>query len=51
MKFVEIINGKKPQDMPIGIQEDTQLVINETAAKKLNISIPEDLLKSAKIVK
>lgn len=48
---VDVINGKKPADMPVTTLQDTQLVINETTASKLGISIPEDLAKRAKMVK
>lgn len=47
---IEIINGKKPQDMPITTLKDTELVINADSAKKLNINIPEDLMKKATII-
>ncbi|WP_315120746.1 ABC transporter substrate-binding protein [uncultured Clostridium sp.] len=47
---IEIINGKKPQDMPITTLKDTQLVINMDSAKKLNINIPEDLMEKATII-
>jgi putative tryptophan/tyrosine transport system substrate-binding protein len=47
---VEVIKGKKPEEMPVTTLKDTQLVINMDTAKKLNISIPEDLKKSATII-
>lgn len=47
---VEIINGKDPKDIPISTLNDTQLVINTDAAKKLNVKIPEDLLGKAEKV-
>jgi putative ABC transport system substrate-binding protein len=48
---VDVINGKKPADMPISTLQDTQLVINETTAAKLGINIPDDLKKRAQMVK
>lgn len=47
----EIINGKSIKDMSISVQEDTKLVINETTAQKLGITIPEDLKSKAELVK
>ncbi|KZL92456.1 ABC transporter substrate-binding protein [Clostridium magnum] len=47
---VEIIEGKKPNEIPITMLKDMQLVINEDAAKKLNIKIPEDLNSKAEKV-
>lgn len=46
-------DGKNPKDMPIEYLkiEDCELVINETSAKKLGITIPADILKKATIVK
>jgi putative ABC transport system substrate-binding protein len=46
---VEVLNGKSPEGMAVATMEDMQLVINEDAAKKLNIAIPEDLNKAEKI--
>lgn len=46
----EILNGKKPQDMPIQTLKETKLVINENTAKKLNLTIPNDLMSKAEIV-
>ena len=40
---VEVIEGKKPSEIPITMLQEMQLVINEDAAKKLNIKIPQDL--------
>ena len=47
----EILNGKKPQDMPIQTLKETKLIINENTAKKLNITIPDDIRSKAEIVK
>lgn len=48
---VKIINGEKPQDMPIERLKETKLTINEDVAKKMNIQIPEDLKNKAIMVK
>ena len=44
---VEVLNGKSPKDIPVTTLKDMQLVINTDAAKKLNITIPEDLNSKA----
>ncbi|MGK0466957.1 ABC transporter substrate-binding protein [Clostridium sp.] len=44
---VDIIEGKKPSEIPITMLKDMQLFINEDAAKKLNIKIPQDLATKA----
>jgi putative ABC transport system substrate-binding protein len=40
---VDIIEGKNPSEVPITMLKDMQLFINEDAAEKLNIKIPQDL--------
>jgi len=47
----QILKGEKPAAIPIGLLEDTTLVINETTAAKLGITIPEDLKSRAEFVK
>lgn len=42
---VEILNGKKPADMPIEYLTTCDFVVNEDTAKALGIEIPADLLK------
>jgi putative tryptophan/tyrosine transport system substrate-binding protein len=44
---VEVLNGKSPKDIPVTTLKDMQLVINTDAAKKLNITIPDDLNSKA----
>ena len=44
---LRVLKGEKPQDMPIERQKDLNLVINEKAAKKLGIAIPDELKKKA----
>ncbi|MBZ9606947.1 ABC transporter substrate-binding protein [Clostridium estertheticum] len=48
---VDIINGKKPNDMPIQTLKESTLTINEDTASKLKITIPSDLVAKAVIVK
>lgn len=45
-----VINGESPSEMPIGLLEETKLVINNTTAKKLNIEISEKLKERAEII-
>lgn len=46
-------DGKNPKDMPIEYLkiEDCEFVINETVAKKLNITIPAELKEKATFIK
>ncbi len=48
---VDIINGKKPNDIPVQTLKETTLSINEDTAKKLGITIPDDLKSKAEMVK
>ena len=42
----DILAGKaKPQDMAIQSQKDFEIVINEANAKKIGLTIPEEILK------
>lgn len=44
----DILNGKaKPADMPIQSQKDFTIIINEANAKKIGLTIPEEILKKA----
>ena len=48
----DILSGKaKPESMPIQALKEMQMTINESVAKKLGITIPEELLKGAEIIK
>lgn len=48
----KILKGEaKPQTMPIEMQKDMKYTINEKEAELLEITIPEDLLKQAEVVK
>lgn len=41
---LKILEGAKPQDMPIEYQKDFDIVINEETVKLLGIEVPQDLL-------
>ncbi len=44
----DILSGKsKPQDMPIQFQKDFTFIVNEANAKKIGLTIPEEILKKA----
>lgn len=48
---LRIINGEgKPETMPIESQKETELVINEDAAKAMGVTIPDELREKATIV-
>ncbi|HCW53973.1 MAG TPA: ABC transporter substrate-binding protein [Clostridium sp.] len=49
-KAAEILDGKKPSDVEITILSEMAFTINEDVAKKLNITIPEEINKDAKKV-
>ena len=45
----DILNGKaKPQDMAIQFQKDFDIIVNVEGAKKIGLTIPEEILKKAK---
>ena len=48
---VDIINGKKPNDMPIQTLKETTLTINENTATRLKLTIPSDLKAKAVLIK
>lgn len=48
---VEVLGGSKTQDMPITMLKDTTLTINADTAEKLNITIPQDLMERAEVIK
>ncbi|WNS75986.1 ABC transporter substrate-binding protein [Bacillus sp. DTU_2020_1000418_1_SI_GHA_SEK_038] len=47
---VDILNGKKPSDIPVGFPENLELVIHKKAAELQGITLTEEILKDAKIV-
>lgn len=49
-KAAEVLDGKKPSDVEITTLSEMAFTINDDVAKKLNITIPEDINKDAKKV-
>ncbi|MDF2673505.1 MAG: putative extracellular substrate-binding protein [Clostridiales bacterium] len=47
---VDVINGKSPKDIAIKTLQEMEIVVNTDAAKKLNITIPEDISTNAKLI-
>lgn len=47
---VEILNGKKPSEIPVGFPENLELFINKKAAEQEGITLTEEMLKDARIV-
>jgi putative tryptophan/tyrosine transport system substrate-binding protein len=50
-KAVQILEGKKPQDIEITTLSDRSITINEDVANKFGIKIPEEIKEKAIIVK
>lgn len=50
-RAIEVLQGKDIKSMCLGEIKDTQIVINETVAEKLNIKIPEQIKNNAKLIK
>lgn len=44
---VEIIKGKKPQDIPIEGAKNVTLIINQKAAETIGLTIPKEILEKA----
>lgn len=49
-KAIEVLEGKKPSEVPITTLSDMSFTINTDVAKKLNITIPSDIDSNAKKV-
>ncbi|WP_300383261.1 ABC transporter substrate-binding protein [Clostridium sp.] len=49
-KAVQILEGKKPEDIEITTLSDMSITINEDVANKLGIKIPNEISEKAKIV-
>lgn len=47
---VEILEGKKPSEIPVAFPENLELVINKKAAAEEGITLTEEMLENAKIV-
>jgi ABC-type uncharacterized transport system, periplasmic component len=48
--IIEIIDGKKPAEMPVVTLDQHKTVLNTTTAAELGITIPEDILLNSKII-
>ncbi|MCR5176935.1 MAG: ABC transporter substrate-binding protein [Anaerovibrio sp.] len=52
MMAADILEGKsKPDAMPIQFAKSLKAVVNKTEAEKLGITIPQDVLKDAEVIK
>ena len=47
---IEILDGKKPADIPIQCPEKGNPIVNERRADELNITVPTDLIKGIEII-
>ncbi|GLY11705.1 ABC transporter substrate-binding protein [Bacillus badius] len=47
---VDILEGKKPSDIPVGVPENLELVVNKKTADLLGVKLTEEQQKKAKIV-
>jgi putative ABC transport system substrate-binding protein len=45
------LRGTKPGDIPVEVQENYELVINENTACALGLTIPEGVRQRAKIIR
>jgi putative ABC transport system substrate-binding protein len=50
LKAAEVLSGKKPSEVEITTLSDMSFTINTDVAKKLNITIPQDIESKAKKV-
>lgn len=48
---IDIINGEEPKNMSVDTLKDTQLIINEYVAERLQIKISEELKESAVLIR
>jgi len=48
---IEVLGGKNPGDIPVKQMTDMDIYINENTASKLGITIPEDILTDAILLK
>jgi putative ABC transport system substrate-binding protein len=47
---IRILKGEKPGNIPISYPKKFALAVNKKAADRLNVKIPEDILKNAEII-
>ena len=48
---IDIIEGKEVKDIPVSGTKETELTINEDIANRLGITLPEDIMEKATIIK
>lgn len=47
---VRVLKGEKPGDIPVKVAAGTDLVVNKTFAAKMGVTLPESVLKRAKVI-
>ncbi|MDM5205961.1 ABC transporter substrate-binding protein [Cytobacillus kochii] len=47
---IEILNGKKPSDIPVGFPDNLELIVNKDAAEKHGVELTDKLLEGAKVI-
>jgi len=47
---IEILNGKKPADMPVKTMKDIDIYLNQDTANAIGVTFPDDVIKEAKQV-
>lgn len=47
---VDILNGRKPGDMPVKTMKDMDIYVNKDTARAIGVTIPDDVLSEAKEV-
>jgi len=49
---LRVINGAKPQEMPVESQKDVDIIVNKKNADLMGITVPEDIInKAAKVIR
>ncbi len=48
---IDIIEGKEIKDISVSSTKETELTINQDIADKLGLTLPENIIKEAVIVK
>jgi len=47
---IQVLEGKKPGDIPVLTIEDVEIYINEKTAQELGVEIPEEIKAQAKML-
>ena len=45
-----VVNGKKPAELPVGLDEEPKFLLNLKKAGELGLAVPEDVKKAAKLI-